>query len=51
MPVAIAKFAQEFEILFGEMGASALLSAVPALLLLLLGQRFIVRGLTAGALK
>ena len=51
VPVAIAKFAQEFEILFGEMGASALLSAVPALLLLLLGQRFIVRGLTAGALK
>ena len=51
VPVAIAKFAQEYEIRFGEMGAGALLSAVPALLLLLMGQRFIVRGLTAGALK
>ena len=51
VPVAIAKFAQEYEIRFGEMGAGALLSTIPALLLLLMGQRFIVRGLTAGALK
>jgi multiple sugar transport system permease protein len=51
VPVAIAKFAQEYEIKFGEMAAGALLSILPALLLLLLGQRFIVRGLTAGALK
>jgi len=33
------------------MAAGALFSVVPALLLLLAGQRFIVRGLTAGALK
>ena len=51
VPVAIAKFAQEYEIRFGEMAAGALFSVVPALLLLLAGQRFIVRGLTAGALK
>lgn len=51
VPVAIAKFAQEYEIRFGEMAAGALFSVVPALLLLLVGQRFIVRGLTAGALK
>lgn len=51
VPVAIAKFAQEYEIRFGEMAAGALFSAIPALILLLLGQRFIVRGLTAGALK
>ncbi len=51
VPVAIAKFAQEYEIRFGEMGAGALLSTIPALLILLMGQRFIVRGLTAGALK
>jgi multiple sugar transport system permease protein len=51
VPVAIAKFAQEYEIKFGEMAAGALFSILPALLLLLLGQRFIVRGLTAGALK
>lgn len=51
VPVAIAKFAQEFEIRFGEMAAGALLSVIPALLLLVWGQRFIVRGITAGALE
>ncbi len=51
VPVAIAKFAQEYEIRFGEMAAGALLSTLPALLLLMMGQRYIVRGLTAGALK
>ncbi|MGH6913352.1 MAG: carbohydrate ABC transporter permease [Geminicoccales bacterium] len=51
VPVAIAKFAQEYEIRFGEMAAGALLSTLPALLLLIVGQRYIVRGLTAGALK
>ena len=51
VPVAIAKFAQEYEIRFGEMAGGALLSAIPALLLLIVGQRYIVRGLTAGALK
>jgi multiple sugar transport system permease protein len=51
VPVAIAKFAQEFEIRYTEMAASATLSIVPAVLLLLVGQRFIVRGLTAGAIK
>ncbi len=51
VPVAIAKFAQEFEIQYTQMAASALLSTVPALVLLLIGQRYIVKGLTAGALK
>ena len=51
VPVAIAKYAQEFGIQYTEMAASAVLSVVPALVLLLIGQRHIVRGLTAGALK
>jgi multiple sugar transport system permease protein len=51
VPVAIAKYAQEFEIQYTEMAASAVLSVVPALVLLMIGQRHIVRGLTAGALK
>ncbi len=51
VPVAIAKFAQEFEVKYGAMAAGAVLSTLPALLLLMLGQRYIVRGLTAGALK
>lgn len=51
VPVAIAKYAQEYEIKYTEMAASALLSTVPAVLLMLVGQRFIVRGLLAGAVK
>ena len=51
VPVGIAKFAQGFEIQYTQMAASAALSIVPAVLLLLVGQRYIVRGLTAGAIK
>ena len=51
VPVAIAKFAQEYDIQFTQMAASAALSIIPAVLLLLIGQRFIVKGLTAGAVK
>ena len=50
-PVAIATFAQEYDIRYGEMAAGTLLSIVPALILILVGQRFIVRGLLAGAVK
>jgi multiple sugar transport system permease protein len=51
VPVAIAKFAQDFEIQYTQMAASAALSILPALVLLLIGQRFIVKGLTQGAVK
>ena len=51
VPVAIAKYAQEEEIKYTQMAAASVLSAIPALLALLFGQRFIVRGLTAGAVK
>ena len=51
VPVAIAKYAQEYEIKFNEMAAAAILSTLPAIVLLLIGQRYIVRGLTAGAVK
>jgi multiple sugar transport system permease protein len=51
VPVAIAKYAQDYEIQYTQMAASAALSIVPAIILLLVGQRFIVKGLTAGAVK
>lgn len=51
VPVGIAKYAQENEIKFTQMAAASVLSAIPALLALIFGQRFIVRGLTAGAVK
>lgn len=51
VPVAIAKYAQEFEILYTQMAAAAALSILPALVLLIIGQRYIVAGLTQGAVK
>jgi multiple sugar transport system permease protein len=51
VPVAIAKYAQEHETKYGEMAAGAVLSTLPALILLFVAQRHIVRGLTAGAVK
>ena len=51
VPVAIAKFAQEYEIKYGVMAAGALMSTVPAVALLLVAQRHIVKGLTAGSTK
>ncbi|MCB1493239.1 MAG: carbohydrate ABC transporter permease [Rhodobiaceae bacterium] len=51
VPVAIAKFAQDFEIQYTQMAATAALSILPALVLLIVGQRYIVKGLTSGAVK
>jgi multiple sugar transport system permease protein len=51
VPVAIAKYAQEFEIQYTQMAAAAALSILPALVLLIIGQRYIVAGLTQGAVK
>ena len=51
VPVAIGKYAQENTIAYTEMAAASMLSIVPAVVLLLVAQRFIVRGLTNGAVK
>jgi multiple sugar transport system permease protein len=51
VPVAIAKFAQDFEIQYTQMAASAALSIIPAVILLIVCQRYIVKGLTTGAVK
>jgi multiple sugar transport system permease protein len=51
IPVAIASYAGENEILHGQMAAASVLSTIPALILMFLGQRFILGGLTAGAVK
>jgi len=50
-PVAIATFAQEHQIRYGEMAAASVMSMIPALVLILFGQRYVVRGLMAGAVK
>lgn len=51
IPVGIAKFAQQYEIRHAEMAAASVLSAIPAIVLMFIGQRFIVKGLTLGSLK
>jgi len=51
VPVAIARFAQQYEIQHGQMAAASIVATIPALVLMALGQRFIVRGLTLGAVK
>jgi multiple sugar transport system permease protein len=51
LPVAITSFAQNEQIRYAEMAASSLLAMVPAMLMLLLGQRYIVQGLLSGSTK
>ncbi|MDM9627608.1 carbohydrate ABC transporter permease [Rhizobium sp. S152] len=51
VPVAISRFAQQYEVQYGQMAAASILSTIPALLMMFIGQRFIVRGLTMGAVK
>jgi multiple sugar transport system permease protein len=51
VPVGIARFAQQYEVRYGEMAAASVLSTIPAIVLMFVGQRFIMSGLTLGALK
>ncbi|HVO88602.1 MAG TPA: carbohydrate ABC transporter permease [Casimicrobiaceae bacterium] len=51
VPVAIAGFAQQYEIQHAQMAAASIIATIPAVLLMALGQRFIVRGLTLGSVK
>lgn len=51
VPLGIGKYAQENTIAFTDMAAASVLSILPAFVLLIVAQRFIVRGLTAGAIK
>lgn len=51
MPVGIASYITQFQTLWGDMTAAAVLYLVPVLLLTLLCQRGIISGLTAGATK
>jgi len=51
IPVGIAKFAQQYEVRYGEMSAAAFFATLPAVVFLTFAQRQIVKGLTLGALK
>ena len=47
----LAQFAQDDEIRQGQMAAASILATIPALALMVFGQRFTVHGLTMGSLK
>jgi multiple sugar transport system permease protein len=50
-PVGLVSFVSKFSIDFGQMMAAGVLALIPACLLFILIQRYLVQGLTAGALK
>lgn len=51
IPVGIANFSQDFQVLYGNIAAGAAFAALPAVLMVLFAQRYITRGLTLGAIK
>lgn len=51
VPVAITKHALSEFTRHGEMAASSVLATIPAVILMFAGQRYIVKGMTLGALK
>lgn len=50
-PVGLLSFVSKFGVDFGQMMAAGVLALIPAVLFFLLIQRFLVAGLTAGAVK
>jgi len=51
VPVALALFPGVFEVPWGDIAAASILAALPPIALVLALQRFLVRGLLAGALR
>ncbi len=51
VPVALANFVGGHEILWGEIGALTILAILPVIVLAVVLQRYVVRGLTFGAVK
>jgi multiple sugar transport system permease protein len=51
MPVVISEFAGRFSVDYGAMNAAAVMGTLPPLIFALFLQKFIVSGLTAGAVK
>ena len=51
VPVAISRFAQQYEIQHAQMAAASIIATIPALILMAIGQKFIVRGLMLGSVK
>ncbi len=50
-PVTISKFLQPYRVLWGELSAGGILALIPMVLVLVFFQRYIVRGMTLGAIR
>ena len=51
LPVGIASLVSQYELLWGEMAAAGTVAIIPILIFALAVQRYLVRGLTLGAVK
>ena len=51
IPVAVSRFVQSYQVLWGEISAAGIMAMIPMLALVFYMQRYIVRGLTFGAVK
>ncbi len=51
VPVVISEFAGRFSIDYGAMNAAAVLGSLPPIIFALVLQKYIVSGLTAGAVR
>jgi multiple sugar transport system permease protein len=51
VPVALALFPGVFEVPWGDIAAASMLASIPTVLVVVLLQRHLIRGLTAGAVK
>ena len=51
LPIVIASFTSDFTISFSFINAAGVLAVLPPVLLALMFERYIVSGLTAGAVK
>jgi multiple sugar transport system permease protein len=51
LPLLVARFVTDRSLQWGSIAAAATIASVPVMLFLVFGQRYLVRGLTAGAVK
>jgi raffinose/stachyose/melibiose transport system permease protein len=51
VPVGLANFASQYQIQYGTMAAGVLMAIIPVIIVFVVFQQYVVRGLTAGAVK
>jgi multiple sugar transport system permease protein len=51
VPVALALFPGVFEVPWGDIAAASILASLPPIIIVVAMQRWLVRGLVAGAMK